>query len=62
MDMGVEDVGEIQSEFTHDSEVSFDLISNRIDNTDLSRLRVTDNIRIGPGFLIEELAKEGFHK
>ena len=57
MDMRIEDIGECESEFREEPQVSLDLISHGVDDNSLMSGCITDDIGIGPGFLIKKLAE-----
>ena len=58
MDMCVEYVGERESELCEKSQISLDLISYWIDDDSFSGYTVSEDIGVGPGFFIEELAED----
>jgi hypothetical protein len=58
MDMRIEDIGECESEFREEPQVSLDLISHGVDDNSLMRGCITDDIGIGPRLFVEELAED----
>ncbi len=58
VDMRIEDIAEAESEFRKEPQISFDLISHRIDDDGFTSCLVTDDIGIGPSFFIKKLAED----
>ncbi len=58
VDVGLEDVAELEAELPHERDVSIDLAIDRIDQRGLLRDRIRDQVGVGRGVFVEQLAQE----
>ena len=58
MDMSVEDIGECESKFCEDPDVTLDLVSYRVDDDCFVGIIIGEDLCVCPSLLIEELAED----